>query len=466
MIRRHLTALHLALMAADGLSAIVVFIVASVVRFGPSDWQEEWSLAGVEPWLLALAYGVGLTASLWLVGIYQLRSRLSIRTEWADIARATLLVAVLTFAALFLFKLPNVSRLFLIVLFPAQIVVTAASRLVLRSLFSSLRARGYNTRFVLMIGAGPSAEAFADRIEDHLELGLRVVGHLAEIGSSAIPRRPVIGRIEDIEAVLHGQVIDEVAISLPVGAWGYVEPVTRLCADEGKIVRIPLEDAGLTVPGARVEEFDGIAIASLVYGPDRTLALVAKRLFDLSLASIALVILSPVLAMVAAWVRLRDGSGVLFSQVRVGLHGRPFTIHKFRTMVQDAEERYEEVVQLSDTTGPAFKMTNDPRITRTGATLRRLSLDELPQLWNVVRGDMSLVGPRPAPPREVAGYDLWHRRRLSMKPGITGLWQVRARRDEDFDRRASIDLEYIDRWSLLLDFRIIVETVPALVQGR
>src|SRR5439155_3028267 len=225
-------------------------------------------------------------------------------------------------------------------------------------------------------------------------------------------------------------------------------------------------DAGLTVPGARVEEFDGIAIASLVYGPDRTLALVAKRLFVLSLASIALVILSPVLAMVAAWVRLRDGSGVLFSQVRVGLHGRPFTIHKFRTMVQDAEERYEEVVQLSDTTGPAFKMTNDPRITRTGATLRRFSLDELPQLWNVVRGDMSLVGPRPAPPREVAGYDLWHRRRLSMKPGITGLWQVRARRDEDFDRRASIDLEYIDRWSLLLDLRIIVETVPALVQGR
>jgi lipopolysaccharide/colanic/teichoic acid biosynthesis glycosyltransferase len=135
-------------------------------------------------------------------------------------------------------------------------------------------------------------------------------------------------------------------------------------------------------------------------------------------------------------------------------------------MVRDAEERYADVVALSDTKGAAFKMRDDPRVTRLGRILRRLSIDELPQLWNVVRGEMSLVGPRPAPPREVLGYDVWHRRRLSMKPGITGLWQVESRFDEEFDHRATLDLDYIDRWSLWLDFKIMLRTLPAMLQGR
>ena len=194
--------------------------------------------------------------------------------------------------------------------------------------------------------------------------------------------------------------------------------------------------------------------------------MVAKRAIDIVLAAVGLVLLSPLFAIVSAVIILKDGRPVLFRQVRVGLHGRPFTIVKFRTMVKDAEERYAEVVALSDTQGAAFKMTNDPRITGWGSFLRRTSIDELPQLWNVFKGDMSLVGPRPAPPREVADYDVWHRRRLSMKPGITGLWQVEARQDESFDRRASLDLNYIDRWSVWLDMRIMIRTIPALLQGR
>ena len=164
-------------------------------------------------------------------------------------------------------------------------------------------------------------------------------------------------------------------------------------------------------------------------------------------------------------IRQRDGPPVLFRQTRVGLSGRPFTIYKFRTMDPDAEERYDEVAALSDTKGAAFKMLDDPRITPTGAFLRRTSLDEVPQLWNVLKGDMSLIGPRPAPPREVEGYDIWHRRRLSMKPGITGLWQVGSRLDAHFDDRAHLDLAYIDRWSLLLDLKILLKTVPAVL-GR
>ena len=242
-----------------------------------------------------------------------------------------------------------------------------------------------------------------------------------------------------------------------------VGPITRLCADEGRIVRIPTNETGLTLSGARVEQFDGIRVMSLVYGPDRALALMAKRALDIVLAVLGLIALSPVFLVVSLVMVMAEGRPVVFRQIRVGLHGRPFSIVKFRTMTPDAEARYEDVAALSDTRGAAFKMKDDPRVTRVGRFLRKTSIDELPQLWNVLRGDMSIVGPRPAPPREVAEYDVWHRRRLSMKPGITGLWQVEARFDEEFDRRARLDLTYIDRWSIWLDLRIIARTIPALV---
>ena len=277
---------------------------------------------------------------------------------------------------------------------------------------------------------------------------------------------PILGGIDDLQRIFHEQVVDEVAICLPVSDWEYIEPVTMLCKEEGKAVRIPLADIGLAWFNGRIEDVDGVPVMSHVQIPDQAVAMVAKRAIDIVLSAVGLVLLSPLFAIVSAVIILKDGRPVLFRQVRVGLHGRPFTIVKFRTMVKDAEERYAEVVALSDTQGAAFKMTNDPRITGWGSFLRRTSIDELPQLWNVFKGDMSLVGPRPAPPREVADYDVWHRRRLSMKPGITGLWQVEARQDESFDRRASLDLNYIDRWSVWLDMRIMIRTIPALLQGR
>ena len=466
MIRRHVTALRLALMTADAASAIAVFVAVSVFRFGAEDWVRQWAGAGADAWLLAIAYSVGWAVTLWINGLYRMRSRWSARTELVDIARAGLLLAVLTFAALFLFKLPNVSRIFLIMLFPIQVGVTATSRLALRAVFAEFRARGYNTRYLLVVGSGPEAEAFADRIEGHRELGLRVIGHLAEPRRSNRPRRRVLGRIDEIEAVLHSDVVDEVAICLSIDDAQYVEPITRLCADEGRVVRIPLGEAGLTIPGARHEDFDGVVVASLVYGPDRALSLIAKRLIDMSLSAVAMIVLSPLFLALGVAIWRIDGRPILFHQARVGLHGRPFQVVKFRTMVRGAEERLAELEALNEISGQAFKVTDDPRLSRSGRWLRRLSLDEFPQLWNVLRGQMSLVGPRPPLPREVADYDVWHRRRLSMKPGITGLWQVEARRDPEFDRWVAMDLAYIDRWSLWLDLKIIARTIPAMIAGE
>jgi exopolysaccharide biosynthesis polyprenyl glycosylphosphotransferase len=242
--------------------------------------------------------------------------------------------------------------------------------------------------------------------------------------------------------------------------------IAHLCEEEGKIVRVPVDMLDRAFASGRFEDLEGTPVYSLISGPDRTVALVVKRAVDVVVASLAIAVGLPLLVVIALVVRLRDGSPVFFHQTRIGLHGRQFQMLKYRTMSVDAEARLEELLRKSEISGAAFKMTNDPRITATGKFLRRTSMDELPQLWNVLRGQMSLVGPRPALPREVETYDLWHRRRLSMKPGITGLWQVSARRSPDFDHWAQLDLSYIDRWSLWLDLQILARTLPAVLEGR
>jgi exopolysaccharide biosynthesis polyprenyl glycosylphosphotransferase len=469
MIRRHVTVLRLLFMAADGITAAGLFAVVSMVRFGSANWLTSWTAASVDGRFLAVTYGLAWVTVTWLLGLYRLRARLSLRSELVGLFQAVCLVAVATFTALFLFKLPNVSRLFLIELFAAQIILSAAVRIGLRQAFAWARSTGRNTRWVLVVGADRTAEAFADLLERNSDLGLRVVGHLTGTGGRTqgdTRKRPILGPLDSIATVLHEHVVDQVAICLPAEDIRVVEPIARLCEEEGRIVRIPLDDLSFTLPGGRVEELDGLPILSLVYGPDRMLGLFAKRLADVAIAIVGLVVLSPLLLAVSIVIIAIEGPPVIFSQVRVGLNGRYFRIHKFRTMTRDAEARYSEVVSLSDTKGAAFKMRDDPRVTRLGRMLRRTSIDELPQLLNVIRGDMSIVGPRPAPPREVAGYDIWHRRRLSMKPGITGLWQVESRFDEEFDQRVTLDLDYIDRWSLWLDIKIMLRTIPALFAGE
>jgi exopolysaccharide biosynthesis polyprenyl glycosylphosphotransferase len=467
LIRRHATALRLLLMGADAVSAFGLFIVTSVLRFG-QNWIAEWQQAGIDPLLAAAVYAATWVTLLWILGLYRLRARWTARIEIQDVGRAAILLGLITFSALFTFKLPDVSRLFLLTLFLAQVVLTVTSRGIVRALLRSLRDRGYNLRYMLVVGTGKDARRFADRVERHRELGIRVIGHLATPGGAALVagRRPVLGSMDDIETVLQGRIVDEVAVCLPADELHLVEPVARLCEEVGKIVRIPLDDVPVSLPGGRIEDFDGGKVLSLVYGPDRAVGLVAKRLIDVALGGAALVLLLPIFAMIGLAVLIVDGRPVIFRQTRVGLHGRPFDVVKFRTMVPDAESLLTELEEQNEIKGHAFKITDDPRLTRIGRILRATSLDELPQVWNVLLGEMSLVGPRPPLPREVAGYDLWHRRRLSMKPGITGLWQVAARRDDDFDRWVALDLAYIDRWSIWLDLKIIVKTIPAMLQGR
>jgi len=470
LIRRHMTALRVSLMSVDALAAFGLFIVVSMLRFG-DDWHGRWSRAGVDVFVAAAIYAMAWATLLWMFGLYRLRTRMRVRTETFDILRAAVLLGLVTFGLLFVVKLPDVSRLFLITLFGLQVALTVATRFVIRTVLRRARARGLVTRYMIIVGTSKTARSFALDIERHRELGIQVIGHVATGPSGkALPAmiggRPVLGHVDDIEDILHAHVIDEVGVCLEPDQLTLVEPVTRLCEEVGKIVRIPLVGHALALPGGRIEEFDGIDILSLVYGPDRALGLVVKRVTDIVLAVVGLVLLSPFFLIIGLVILVLDGRPIFFRQPRVGLNGRVFDVVKFRTMVPDAEDRLADLEEHNEISGHAFKMSDDPRVLRTGAFLRKTSIDELPQLWNVLRGEMSLVGPRPPLPREVAGYDLWHRRRLSMKPGITGLWQVAARGDDDFDRWVELDLAYIDRWSVWLDLKIMLRTIPAMLQGR
>jgi exopolysaccharide biosynthesis polyprenyl glycosylphosphotransferase len=461
MVRHRLRLLRLTLLAGDALAAMVLFVAVSMFRLGDA-WMESWLRVGSPWWVWAAAYGALWALAEWLQELDQLRSRWTFRGEVVDIMRAAFVLAVSVFSLLFLVHAPQVSRLFLVVLFASQAVFSIVQRRALRIALVAISRRGIGTRNLLVLGSGPEARSVARLLERQPALGYHVIGHLGQPNA----RCQVLGPLEAIEPILHEGVVDEVVAAFADDEVSYLEPVVALCQEEGKRLRVVLRTGLGTVSGGRVEAVGGREILTISNGPDRLIGLAVKRLLDVVGSVVALLVLSPLLLAIAIAIRADTHGPVLFRQTRVGLHGRPFTMLKFRSMVPDAEARLTALADQNMISGHAFKMASDPRVTRVGRFLRRTSLDELPQFGNVLMGQMSLVGPRPPLPTEVAGYDLWHRRRLSMKPGMTGLWQVSARLDEEFDRWVELDLAYIDRWSLWLDLKIMLRTVPAMLSGR
>jgi exopolysaccharide biosynthesis polyprenyl glycosylphosphotransferase len=451
-------------MLADVIVAFALGIAISSIMF-PGSRGDFWQNAVPNPLLgLVLVVSVWVTI-LWLHGGYRPRARWSIRSDARLIARALALLAVATFAFLYLAQLPEVSRPYLMVLFASLLAATLGVRIAMRAAFGSARRRGYNRRNVLVLGTGTRARDLAAKLENHAELGLNVIGFLGEETNDLPSRWAYLGGIEDLLQVIHDQVVDEVAICLVTEDWGLIESIATTCESEGKLVRLPVPMPRLTIATAHIEDLEGTPVLSLLSGPNAALALVLKRMIDVSAAAVGMVLLAPLIGAIALTIALKEGRPIFYRQERVGLQGRRFHLVKFRSMVANADGMLESLKDQNEIDGHAFKMSADPRITRVGRFLRRSSLDELPQLWNVLVGEMSLVGPRPPLPREVAGYDIWHRRRLSMKPGITGLWQVEGRNLAEFDRWVQKDLEYIDRWSPWLDIQILLRTIPAVIRA-
>jgi exopolysaccharide biosynthesis polyprenyl glycosylphosphotransferase len=273
--------------------------------------------------------------------------------------------------------------------------------------------------------------------------------------------------ISELESVIAREPVDEVFIALPRDKYGpLVEDIVRLCEEQGIIVRVQTELFKLRIARWQVDDLDGMPIVTIRSGPPDGWQLVAKRLIDLCGSAVLLLATAPIFAIVAMLIKLDSPGPIFFRQERVGLNKRRFRLFKFRTMVDGADKQQQMLERLNEVDGPVFKIKDDPRITRIGKFLRRFSLDELPQFFNVLRGEMSLVGPRPLPVRDIERIDVqWHKRRLSMKPGVTCLWQVNGRSDVRFDYWVQMDLEYIDKWSLGLDLKILAKTIPAVLKG-
>jgi exopolysaccharide biosynthesis polyprenyl glycosylphosphotransferase len=466
MIRRHRTLLRWLLAIGDATVAGMLIVGVSRLRFA-AESSSIWSTIFTAPWVPAVIFIVGWIATLWALGLYKHHSRRSMAQQSLAMAKAFLLFTVVTFAVLYALKLPEISRAYLLALLPSMALASLALRAVIHTVLLWLQLTGKNVRNVVVIGSGPSAARFTREVDMNSTFGVRVIGYLDGQGTNeASVGAPYLGPIESLPGVLHHYVVDEVALCIDLAEWWVVENVIAVCRAEGKVVRIPLAVGFVAGTATYVEDLAGIPLVSLLDRPDHQLGLAAKRIVDFALAVVGLTIGLPIFLAAGLAVLIGDGRPILFSQDRVGLHGRHFRLYKFRTMVRDAEALRAQLLELNERKGPAFKVSDDPRITRVGRFLRRTSLDELPQLLNVLLGSMSLVGPRPPLPSEVDEYDIWHRRRLSMKPGITGLWQIEARRDPDFDSWVQRDLEYIDHWSLWLDTKIAARTLPAMLRAE
>src|SRR5450759_4830964 len=346
MVRRYAAVLRLTLVAADIGLALIVVSAATNSRFGPtSGWSGGLSGSLPDP-NLAVAVFVGVwIAVLWMHGLYRARERWTRRGEMATVLRATLVQLVLTLSALYVFKLPDVSRLLLLVVFPALTIAAIGIRIGIRQILVFLRDHGRNVRFMLVLGANARAKAFADLVECHAELGLVVIGHLKADPSDdgVVLNRPLLGMLDDLEQILHTEIVDEVAICLPFAMEELIEQAVYLCEQEGKVVRMPVAPVERMLTTGRLESIDGLGVYSLANGPDRALGLLVKRLVDIVGAAFLMVAVSPVMAALAIAIK-RDSKGpVFFRQERVGLHGRIFSLVKFRSMCMDAADQFEAI---------------------------------------------------------------------------------------------------------------------------
>ncbi len=372
---------------------------------------------------------------------------------------------------IFLLKYNDVlSRMFILCFLLLNLAFFVMMRVGIRVFSRWVRRKGYNFRNMIIVGDDERALEFARMVEQTRWWGLRVLGFITVEDQGAIPdirkRYPVLGRIEELEQIVMAEVVDEVVFLVTRQKLAELENVFLFLEDVGVKARVALNFFPNVIARAELSSLNDIPLISFSTIPRDGVPLFLKALMDRVGSLVLLILLSPFMAMIAVLIKLTSPGPAVIRQIRCGLHGRRFVIFKFRSMVRDAERLREQLMPLNEMDGPVFKIKNDPRITPVGKWLRRTSLDELPQLFNVLKGDMSLVGPRPPLEEELARYERWQMRRLSMKPGLTGLWQVSGRNEVDFKRWINMDLEYIDNWRLELDLKILLKTIPVMLLGK
>ena len=413
---------------------------------------------------------------LWhaILSFFNLYQSWRLSSRWREVfnvIKATIFGSLLVYLAATLFSIDLVNLSFIALFWSANVILMIVGRLALRWGLGWVRCRGRNLRCMLIAGTNNRAIDFARKIESRPELGYRISGFVDRVWEGVPDFQKsgyqIVTDLDGFSAYLREHVVDEVVISLPLKSqYRTASRIAALSEEQGIVVRYLPDIFDLKSSRMKTDSLEGLPLVSNYTGAMEGWQVEVKRLLDILISGIGLLLILPFFLIIAIAIKLTSSGPVFFVQERIGLNKRHFRVYKFRTMVPDAEKKQAELESFNEISGPVFKIKKDPRITSLGRILRKLSIDEVPQLFNVLKGDMSLVGPRPLPIRDCNGFsEDWHRRRFSVRPGITCLWQVNGRSSLPFNRWMELDMEYIDKWSLWLDLKILARTFPSVLRG-
>ena len=458
--------LVLALVMVDFLMLLVSYRFAYSIRF----------FSGLFIFTHLPEYGIYfgklyLIGILWLLvfavsGMYTYRREISVIDEGYLILKSVAFSSLLTMALTFIYRDASFSRLVLFLTFLLAVFFIFSARFALRKIQLYLRFRGYDIKRAAIIGATPTGKLIKNRIMRNLNYGYRFAGFITGFRDCDRSEEDTLGILSDIENVLNTHKLDEIIMTNPSLSRRNIARLIMQCdAYEVKFRFVPDLFEIITNP-VGFDDLVGIPVIRLKEVTLKGYKFLIKRVMDIILSFIFIIISSPIMLLTALFIRLDSPGPVFFKQNRVGKNNRNFNMYKFRSMVANAEDIKESLSSMNEATGPIFKIKNDPRTTKFGKLIRRFSLDELPQFFNIFVGDMSLVGPRPPVPLEVDKYNIWHKKRLDVIPGLTGLWQISGRSELSFDEMVKLDLYYIENWSIFLDIKILLKTIPVLFTSR
>jgi exopolysaccharide biosynthesis polyprenyl glycosylphosphotransferase len=471
MFARHNRMISVLYVLADAALAGASFWAAYVVRNQLHSMRPLYPAVyyyWLTPVVILTCMGVGLAT-----GIYrEIREELLYRV-FADPLKVALISTTLLFAFISALQLAYISRLLLGLYGLIDLTAAILFRLMARRFSATLRRAFSGWRHFLLVGDSRGALEIARHIELNENRGTRLDGFAAvnpgaagKLNQQGLRRQYPVYSLAELPQLLRQRVIDEVIFAVSKDELDAVEPTFLICEQEGVRTRLLLSFFPQTYSRVSLERLREMPLLTFSTTPENDYLLLAKRLADFLMALTLVIILSPLLLTLALLIKLTSLGPVLYIQTRCGLGGRQFRLYKFRSMRVNADMLQAELRPLNEVDGPVFKMKNDPRCTSIGRVMRKFSLDELPQLLNILKGDMSFVGPRPPLPEEVERYEPWQRRRLRMKPGLTCLWALEGRSALDFRRWMELDLEYIDHWSPALDWKILAKTIPVVLSGR
>lgn len=457
------------LIVTDALTLVLAFYASWAIRY-VAEIGPEIEETNYVPFSVFAPLLIGLIPMTWLTfavsGLYRQRRG----TEWFDdiaaIFRNTSLTTMALFAGVSLLRYPATSRLTFILAWLLGFFCVTSGRALVQLVATLLHRQGIGVERVLVVGGNNLGRIIMQSLAARAHLGYQVVGFVDDDRASDFGRFRHLGGLDDVEQIANTERIDHVIVALPSASHAAILRIVDHCRQGQVSFKLVPDLYEMSLNRVDVDTVSGIPLIGLKDVSIVGWNAVTKRAIDVTVSGLALLALSPILAVVVLLIRLESAGPVLYRHTRIGKNRQPFTMYKFRSMRQNADRERIALLTENDGDRRLFKDRQDPRRTKVGTFIRRWSIDELPQFWNVLVGDMSVVGPRPQIPPEVASYEEWHYKRLAVSPGLTGLWQVSGRSELTFDEMVIYDIYYIENWSLGLDFRILLRTLPAVLQGR